>query len=276
MELIPASNLDLFLRNQTNENTRASYSHALGLFQGWLSKPLCEVGLDTALQYRDHLAAHYSAATAQQYLSAVKAFYRMLKDLGVLQINVWAVVKGFPVSTVSTTVALTSGETDKVYASVSGWALKERLVIRLLYEAGLRRAEVAGLHAAALQRGPQGWYLKLTGKGSKEAVVGITDSLAEDLKAQTTLSGGTWVFPGRADNASGHVSLRWVNLVVDRLGPDFHPHRFRHSHTTHALLNGVSLQDVSRTLRHASVQTTMRYFSAIEAVERSSARRVRP
>jgi integrase/recombinase XerD len=42
--------------------------------------------------------------------------------------------------------------------------------------------------------------------------------------------------------------------------PALSPHWLRHAHATSALDNGADLVNVSRTLRHKSVQTTMIYL----------------
>lgn len=146
---------------------------------------------------------------------------------------------------------------------------REKLMARLAAEAGLRRAEVACLHRQDLIEEADGWTLIIRGKGDKQRMVPITESLA--LAVREYRSGWTprgYVFPG-GDN--GHVSANWVGkLVSDLLPPGWSMHKLRHRYATRGYAGTRDLRAVQEALGHASVATTQRYT----AVTRTEVRRV--
>ena len=72
-----------------------------------------------------------------------------------------------------------------------------------------------------------------------------------------------------------------VRRTRARVGFDFHPHMFRHTHATELLRSDVSIEVVSKRLGHGSVAVTSQTYSHLlpedlrAAIERSSFRRVR-
>ena len=213
----------------------------------------------------------YAPATAASYLSAVKALYRLLQGLGHTVLNVWPLVKTPKTPTISTTRALTEDEMNKVADTMAEWSLRDRTMFNLLYEAALRRDEVASLPVAALIEGRDGYLLQITGKGDKTRLVGITSQLARDINAVIAANplGREWVFPGRFE---GHITARAINKIMDKLG--IHPHQLRHTHITEAHENGSMLADISNTVGHSDPRTTMRYLDGRNAVVQSTARKV--
>ena len=69
---------------------------------------------------------------------------------------------------------------------------RERVILRLAAEAGLRRAEVARVHSRDLVDDLDGSSLVVTGKGGKQRVVPLTATLAAELRARPR----GYAFPG--------------------------------------------------------------------------------
>ena len=129
------------------------------------------------------------------------------------------------------------------------------LMIRLATELGLRRGEVAQVHSRDLERDLLGWSLHVHGKGSRDRVVPLPDSLARALRR---LPAG-WAFPGEVD---GHLSARWVGKLVGRLLPvGVTMHQLRHLCATELHDDTRDLRAVQELLGHASVATTQRYVA---------------
>lgn len=128
---------------------------------------------------------------------------------------------------------------------------RTRLVLRLAAEAGLRRAEIAGLPSSALNLTHVPPLLTITGKGRKVRTVPITRSLADELAARP----GPWIFPGPA----GHLTPRHVGALAKRVLPaGWTLHTLRHRFAAHAYTDHDVLA-VQRLLGHASPATTQRY-----------------
>lgn len=133
-------------------------------------------------------------------------------------------------------------------------APRERLMLRLAAEAGMRRGEVAKVHRRDLFEDLDGWSIVVHGKGDKPRLVPLSGDLARDVKVATRHG---WAFPGQVD---GHLSPAWVGKVVSRLMPDgVAMHSLRHRFATRAYRFDRDLLTVQALLGHASPDTTKRY-----------------
>lgn len=130
---------------------------------------------------------------------------------------------------------------------------RERVILRLAAEAGLRRAEVARVHSRDLVDDLDGASLVVTGKGGKQRVVPLTATLAAELRARPR----GYAFPGADD---GHLSPRWVGKIVAELLPGTATmHQLRHRFATRAYAVDRDVLTVQQLLGHASPATTQRY-----------------
>jgi integrase/recombinase XerC len=146
--------------------------------------------------------------------------------------------------------------------------LRDRLVVELLYAAGIRVSELVGMDVDDIDRSRR--VLRVLGKGSKERTVPY------GLAADRVL--GDWLARGRpalATPASGaalllgvrgaRIDQRTVRTIVHRRAaavpgaPDLGPHGLRHTAATHLLEGGADLRTVQEVLGHASLSTTQIY-----------------
>lgn len=106
----------------------------------------------------------------------------------------------------------------------------EAIWIDLAAEHGLRRAEIACIHASDLAETLFGHDLIVHGKGSKLREVPLTRSMARALLDRAELLGGGYLFPGDED---GHISARWLGFRVNRLlDGTWTIHKLRHRAAT--------------------------------------------
>lgn len=132
-----------------------------------------------------------------------------------------------------------------------GWEL---LALRLGAEAGLRRGEIAQVHADDLTADLAGWSLLVHGKGGKERVVPLSDDLASAVR---DACGEGFAFPGRIE---GHVSPGYLGKRVSALMPaGVSTHSLRHRFATRAYSVDRDVFAVQQLLGHASPETTRRY-----------------
>lgn len=120
---------------------------------------------------------------------------------------------------------------DQVYlaALIKGDA-DEQLWIDLAAEHGLRRAEIARIHANDLTHTLLGTDLIVHGKGGKNRRVPLTGPMTRALSERAQLLDGGYLWPGDED---GHVSARWLGRRISRLldGP-WTIHKLRHRAAT--------------------------------------------
>lgn len=140
---------------------------------------------------------------------------------------------------------------------------RDRLMMRLAAEAGLRRGEVARVHTSDVVEDLTGWSLSVRGKGDKLRLVPLNDSLARTLRAAEP----GWVFPGAID---GHISPAWVGKVVSRLLPTgYSMHKLRHLFASDAYAIDRDLLTVQDLLGHASPVTTRAYVRPPDHAKRA-------
>lgn len=143
--------------------------------------------------------------------------------------------------------------------------VRERLMVLVLVETGMRRAEVAQLHTADVHADPWGWSLRVRGKGARDRVIPLSEDLARVLR----LVPGGWVFPGRID---GHLSPRRVGeLVSDALGGGWTAHTLRHRFATLAYSVERDLRAVQELLGHSKPETTAVYTLVPDGARRRAA-----
>jgi site-specific recombinase XerD len=121
-------------------------------------------------------------------------------------------------------------------------------------EGGLRRSEVAQVHARDVHETSGGWTLTVHGKGDKEREVPIPAGLAWDLRTKCM---GGFAFPGQHQ---GHLSPLWVGKRISRLLPEgLSMHGLRHRFASVAYDRSRDLLGVQKLLGHASPTTTQVY-----------------
>lgn len=142
---------------------------------------------------------------------------------------------------------------------------RERLMLRLSAELGLRRAEVAQIHKDDIVDDLGGWSLIVHGKGAKERTVPMPAGLATEL-IEACRRG--YAFPG-AD--AGHLSPRWVGKLITGLLPEgVTMHALRHRFASRAWREGVDVFVIQSILGHASPETTRRYVAVPQTAERAA------
>lgn len=142
----------------------------------------------------------------------------------------------------------------------------ERLIMELLYQTGMRRAELIGLTTDRLElsRG----LLRVLGKGNKERLLPLSAPLLECLKqyleARKQVAGADTNALLLRENGKP-LYPKWVHEVVHRYLSlvttleHRSPHVLRHTFATHLLNSGADLNAVKELLGHASLTATQVY-----------------
>ena len=146
--------------------------------------------------------------------------------------------------------------------------LRNQVLIRLIFELGLRRAEVAGLKFSDFYEADGDWFAVVKGKGSKTRSVlmsrelrALVESLSKNPDGSLA-EGQAPVFRSRRKpyRALSGSDIYQVYLKASgRTGGKRSPHEGRHGHATHALASGADLREIQATLGHASISTTTKY-----------------
>jgi site-specific recombinase XerD len=146
--------------------------------------------------------------------------------------------------------------------------LRSAAILHLIYSAGLRVGECAGLTLPAIDHDRR--TLTVLGKGSREREVPFGSHAHERLLAyleggRPQLSGpgsGSWVWLGPR---GGRLTVRTMQRVLDdaasRAGciKPVSPHKLRHACATHMLEGGADVRLLQELLGHQSLNTTQVY-----------------
>jgi integrase/recombinase XerD len=145
---------------------------------------------------------------------------------------------------------------------------RDRAILEILYAAGLRISEIAGLRITDLLFSEQ--LIRVWGKGNRERIVPVGRSAIEAVNIYLHDGRSRFVGPRSGDFVflSAHkrpfsrtglwnIVRRWVSAAG--IEKQVTPHTFRHTFATHLLEGGADLRAVQAMLGHESLSTTQIY-----------------
>ncbi|MGH7641590.1 MAG: tyrosine-type recombinase/integrase [Candidatus Dormibacteria bacterium] len=153
---------------------------------------------------------------------------------------------------------------------------RDRLIVRLLADTGMRVGELVGLRTGDLLTRTRGAYLRLRGKGGRERQVPLMPRLAHRVErylrqTRPKDSGSNRLFLGlrRSRETGGYEPLTpsGVQQLVRGLGQRsgipqrVHPHLFRHSFVTWALAQGMNPVQLADIVGHTSLTMIQQVYS---------------
>ncbi len=142
--------------------------------------------------------------------------------------------------------------------------LKQRVVLTLIYSAGLRGQEVINLKISDIDFQRMTIHIRQS-KYKKDRIVPLAESMAVGLKKYLKAENPhIWLFNGK--ELDGRYSVRgisWVmreNLKKTSITKEVSLHSLRHSYATHLLEQGLNIVTLKELLGHADITTTMIYL----------------
>lgn len=216
----------------------------------------------------DHLDRGEAPGTVKRRLSSVSSWLLYLRRHGLLDRDLMAKVS-VPRQPKRMPVFFRESETEHLYdeglfgSDFEGQ--RDRLLLRVLYETGIRRAELTGLREASVDL--SALTVKVLGKRNKERLIPIESELAHNISEYLALKHQTvgpseWLFVNSKGERMGDSSVYYVvQKYMKRLSQAdrISPHVFRHSFATHILDEGGSLRAIQELLGHESLATTEVY-----------------
>lgn len=218
----------------------------------------------------------YAPATLARKLSTLRGLCRDLTERGVLGADPTRLLPG-PRRRRRLPRVLSVGDVDALLAAAGGTeplALRDRLVLELLYGCGLRSQELVDLSVEDVR--PAEAELRVRGKGAKTRVVPMGEEAAAALRRYLERGRGQLAGPPgaragrlgsqpllltRGGRALRTSDVRRLLLKYCRLAgiEPASPHMLRHAYATHMLERGADLRAIQELLGHASVSTTQVY-----------------
>ncbi len=227
-----------------------------------------------ARSYVVDLQRRVGRRTLHGAVSALRGYFRWARKEGLVEGNPWAGI-ALPKLERSLPVYLTEDQMRKLLQApvdelkqdlidpFRGW--RNRLILEVLYGAGLRVSELVGLNYGDVE-----WdsgCLRVMGKGRKQRLCPVGPVAVELLRYfyashAVAKQQNSPVFSS-ADGA--RLTTRQIQrllkhyLALAGLPLDLTPHKVRHSFATHMLNHDADLRLVQELLGHASLSTTQIY-----------------
>ncbi len=210
------------------------------------------------------------ASTVNNSLSAVRSFFRFALARDAIKNDPARLVKG-PKKQKPLPYFVRETEMDRLIDQPQMWGdsyadLRARTIIILLYETGIRLAELIGLNDQDVDLTTR--QLKVTGKRNKQRIVPFGKELETILREYMQLRNeqSLHIDPALLLNNKGRRFSRYqVEYIVKTYLSKVttmkkrSPHVLRHSFATAMLNNGAGLESVCKLLGHESVSTTEIY-----------------
>lgn len=159
-------------------------------------------------------------------------------------------------------VILNQQELKELFAAPT--LLKQRVVLALIYSAGLRGQEVINLKISDIDFERQTIHIRQS-KYKKDRIVPLAETMAMGLRKYLKAENPhLWLFNGKEPDGRYSVrGLAWVmreNLKKTSITKDVNLHSLRHSYATHLLEQGLNIVTLKELLGHADITTTMIYL----------------
>ena len=139
---------------------------------------------------------------------------------------------------------------------------KHRLMLMIIYSAGLRRSELLNLRKGDIDL-KRGTILIKGGKGRKDRQSILAKTLVAPIEAYLTEHKPThWLFEGMGQKQYSATSLQSIfsrAVKIAGITKEVHLHTLRHSFATHLLEGGTSTRYIQELLGHESSKTTEIY-----------------
>ena len=256
----------LWVGSSNSPHTRRAREGDARRFLGFVAKPLIAVTVGDLQAYAASLTG--SDSSRARKLDHAKSLLGFAHRIGYLPFNVGGVVKTLAVKQTLAERIITEAEVLRMLDRETN--PRNKVLLTLLYAAGLRISEVVGLVWRDSAARDDAGQITVFGKGGKTRVVLLPSSIwrmLSELRGEAPADAPVFISrqsngkSGALDQASVH---RVVKAAATRAGldPAVSAHWLRHAHASHSLDRGAPIHLVQATLGHASVATTGKYLHA--------------
>lgn len=268
-----------YLKSERNDSplTVEAYAKDLALFQDFLEaqNPDSSWATVESADVREWIIylmdeQGLSAASVNRKLSAMRTYYRYLRRMGWVGINPMERVVA-PKKKRNLPEVVTESDMDRLFDMTaedkSFEGIRNRLILMMFYETGVRRAELLGMTDSSVDMFAK--QVKVTGKRNKQRIVPFGEELEREIKeyleirqSEVPMESYPSLFitkKGAPMTVAGVTKVVKDNLSKVTTKKKRSPHVLRHSFATAMLNNNADLASIQKLLGHASVATTEIY-----------------
>ncbi len=212
-------------------------------------------------------------------LSSLKSLFKYLQRQQVISMNPMAKISG-PKTPKRLPVFIDEHQMEDLFAKVTfedGFnGMRDRLILDLFYQTGIRRTELT--HLKELDVDLFNSTIKVLGKRNKERIIPISLALKRNLesylqvKQEQNLSNPMLLISEKGHALSDQAVYSTVKKYLSQITTiqKKSPHVLRHTFATHLLNNGADINAVKDLLGHANLSATQVYtHNTIEKLKKS-------
>lgn len=257
--------IQLWLDRQSSPLTRSCYQRDVNRLLRHACKPLGNIGLADLQGFAQSLAqAGLAPASRARTLAAVKSLFGFCVRMRYIALNPAAEVVLPRYESRLAERVLSEEMVARIIAAKA--EPRDRILLNILYFAGLRVSEACNLRWRNLHfRTPAG-QLTVFGKNGRTRAITLPPAVWSEL---LTLRGSSDLeAPVFASRSGKPLDRGRVRIIVCEIAQQagiteaVSPHWLRHAHASHALDHGAPIHLVQATLGHRSVATTSNYLHA--------------
>lgn len=209
-----------------------------------------------------------AAATVKGDLVILRTFFKYLRKEGIVENDIMAKVVP-PKTPKHLPVFYTEKEASKIYDSNyfsdDFEGMRDQLLLTVLYETGIRRAEVVGMNETSVDFSAK--TLKVLGKRDKERIIPIENELLHNIKCYISLKRQNNIDTdyffvhknGKPFTAYDVYKTVKKYMTLFSHADKISPHVFRHSFATHMLNEGADIGAIKELLGHTDLAATEIY-----------------
>ncbi|MBI2547233.1 MAG: tyrosine-type recombinase/integrase [Candidatus Aenigmarchaeota archaeon] len=241
-------------RRRYSERTIKTYIYCINRFLKFAKKDINRISKKDVRLYLESLSEKGMAGNTMNVDHMAIRF--LFED--VLDKRIWIDIKYSKVPE-KLPVVLSKEEVKKLFNVITN--PKHRLMVQLMYSAGLRVSELINLRIGDINLDKNyGWVRG--GKGNKDRLFIVADSLKDELHKFMKSKTECLFTSGRG----GRYNIRSLQQIIKKAAKSagikgkISPHTLRHSFATHLIENGYSVSEVQSLLGHKSPETTFVYL----------------
>ena len=210
-----------------------------------------------------------SPVSVNRKLSSLKSFFKFLMKQGSISVNPLRLITGpktkkplpYFVRDKEMELLLDGDGFDEDFEGV-----RDRLILEMLYDTGIRRSELIGIQDSDVDFGAM--QIRVTGKRNKQRLIPFAEGLKNLIQAYTEVrnrevgSESGWFFVRKnGEQLSAGIVYTIVKKKLSEIPTlaKSSPHVLRHSFATSMLNNGAELNAVKELLGHSSLASTSVY-----------------
>lgn len=212
-------------------------------------------------------------------LSSLKTLFKFLMTQKIIEFNPMSKITG-PKNSKRLPVFVEEHQMEKLFSEIKfdvGFVgIRDKLILDILYQTGLRRSELT--HLTEANTNILSGTLKVLGKRNKERILPISFSLKCNLdaylkvKQELNLQNMMLLVNEKGNSLTENALYLIVKKYLSQITTiqKKSPHVLRHTFATHLLNNGASILAVKNLLGHASLSATQIYtHTTIEVLKKS-------